>query len=275
MICFFNNNFCENPHISIHDRGFLLGDGLFETCYVKNKYVAFFDLHLDRLFQGLQILKIPFNKSVEDLKKIIAALILKNNFDESSLRITITRGLSDRGLNINKGQEPTLLITQSPYTRDKKNTLKLKTFLAQEFRKNELSQVKLLNYTDKILARNDAQECNFDDALLFDFEHNILSTTCANIFFITHENKMITPPLSQGVLNGTMRKVLMKHENVEEKTVHKNDLGKMKSAFITNSLIGLQKITAIDNDVFKDFDASSFWQIFDQISLDHFHATSS
>ena len=104
MIVYFNGKYIDENKVSlsIKDRGFLLGDGVFETILYKNKKLIFFDLHTKRLKKSLKRIFINLNESKSSLGNKINNLIKRNNLenDNLSVRITITRGKSERGIDI-------------------------------------------------------------------------------------------------------------------------------------------------------------------------------
>ena len=115
----------ENNALSINDRGFLLGDGLFETIYCYSGMPLFLEEHWIRLSKGLDFLNIPLQLKLNELKKIIVYLLQENLLQkEASIRITVTRGVSPRGISTPAVIKPTVLITSSALISSPK-TIKL------------------------------------------------------------------------------------------------------------------------------------------------------
>ncbi len=240
----------DHAKISPADRGFLLGDGLFETILIKNGKLEFINQHLKRLYAGMNAIYIKIPYDMAQLSVAVVELLTATNFDNASIRITVTRGYacagSARGITINDNLNPTVMITATPYIKTNHKPLSV---MISQYRRNEnspLCQVKALNYLDNIMARNQAVMAGFDDAIMLNSKGNISCATVANIF-IDIDGKIITPPLSDGALAGIMRQnIIDMAENttnqVKQSTIKIDDLYKADEIFITNSLIGKQQV---------------------------------
>jgi branched-chain amino acid aminotransferase len=250
-IIYLNKQFlaATEANINIADRGFLLGDGLFETLSADQGKIAFFKEHYERLKNSAAYLKIPFNYSESDLLKICGSLLEKNNLSNTAvLRITLTRGLSERGIDSPMHGQSTLLITAAAYSPPTKSI----TACITDIIRNEhsvISKLKTLNYLENILARQTAKERGFDEGIMLNTQHHITETSVANLFFKIGDT-LVTPPLSSGVLPGIIRQQVLnacKQQNIPclEQTLTLDDIQKASHAFQTNSLIGLQVITKI------------------------------
>lgn len=244
---YINKHFQTDPNpLNIQDRGFLLGDGLFETLRADNKVLKFFDAHYERLAHSADFLKIPLTDSKTDLRDICEALLEKNALHQTAaLRITLTRGLSERGIGLPKKSTPTLLVTANAYTPPTSTiTACLSNISINE--QSPLTQHKTLNYLDNILARQIANENGCDEAILLNTQGRLVSTSIGNLF-IEIEGQLITPPLSEGALPGIRRAQHLKDYKAKgtpclEKPITAEDIQKMTHAFHTNSLIDKQAI---------------------------------
>lgn len=238
------------------DRGLLLGDGLFETIRAENNTLLFFDAHYQRLKQGSLALAIDFTLSSIELKNRCHQLLAANNLETTiaSLRITLTRGCSERGIDIPKQQKPTLLIHATAYT----NTIaKPKSVYITDIMRNEYSpiiQIKTTNYLELILAKKQAVDRGYDDGLMLNTKGAITELSTANIFVVIGDN-IITPPLQDGVLPGIMRQEIItssRQRNIDivEKTLCPDDLLAASECFSSNSLIEIQPILSINEHRF-------------------------
>lgn len=258
-IIFLNNKFipAEQANISVADRGFLLGDGLFETMRSYNGKVLFLEQHWQRLTKSAKFLEIPLIHNVEEIKNIVEDLLKHNQLaqKEAAVRITVTRGISERGLAFPKISQPTLLIAAFPYQSVSKDY----KLIVSSIRRNEfspLSQIKCLNYLDNILAYQEALKQQADDAIMLNTQGHVACTTTANIFMVKNEI-LFTPKITDGALPGIMRGAILKlmtELNIsghEESTTLEN-LKDADEVFITNSLRGINKISIIDDVVMKD-----------------------
>ena len=243
-----NGEYRDEPQtLDIADRGFLLGDGLFETILVRNGVGAFLDQHMARLWIGLEALKIPAPK-LPDLDQIIARLADSCAPGcDGVARFTISRGVSGRGLVFEPTNEnyPTMLLTVRPLA--KRSTapmfVKISSFCRPE--KSVAARHKTLNYLDNILARNEAAAEGFDEAIMLNGLGRIACASVANVFIIDKHGVISTPPINEGALPGIVREKILEAGSqiglsVSEAPLEVSDLGR-NFVFLTNSLIGLRQ----------------------------------
>ncbi len=238
------------------DRGLLLGDGLFETIRAESNTLLFFDAHYQRLKQGALALNIDFSLSSLELKNRCHQLLAANNLDTTiaSLRITLTRGCSERGIDIPKQQKPTLLIHAAAYTN---TIIKPKSVYITDIIRNEYSPIihlKTTNYLELILAKKQAVDRGYDDGLMQNTKGAITELSTANIFVVIGDS-IITPPLKDGVLPGITRQEIITASrqmniNIIEKALYPDDLFTASECFSSNSLIEIQSILSINEHRF-------------------------
>ncbi len=232
------------------DRGFTLGDGLFETIAVRRNAVRHLAAHLRRLREGAAVLGIPLPGDDQALAAQIGACITANNLKDAVVRVTLTRGVGARGIVPPANPVPTFLITAAPLpdTAGPANVI-----VAKVTRRNEhspLARVKHLNYLDNILARREAQAAGADDAVLLNTAGNVAESTVANIFILV-DGFMLTPPVADGALPGIMRAEAMKLARAEERTITPEMLMRAAEVFLTNAL-GVRPVTHIDGNAVGD-----------------------
>lgn len=258
-IIFLNDQFISQnaAGISINDRGFLLGDGIFETIRIYKGKALFLNRHYQRLTNSARLLDISLPYTEEQLRSIINKLLIDNQLieKEAIVRITLSRGSSERGLAIQDLSIPTCLVTVFPYTPiDEHYKLIISSIRRNEF--SPLSTIKSLNYLDNILAYDQAIKQQANDALLLNTSGNIACTTMANIFIVKNYT-LLTPALSDGALPGIMRSLIIEyaqslHINVVEKSIVLSELESADAVFITNAVQGIKKIITI-KDILKEF----------------------
>lgn len=263
MYVFLNNEIIsdEKPYIYIKDRGFLLGDGIFETLKVQNGQIVFFDEHYRRLKNSAKFLSIPMPYSESSLKETCTNLIKKNNLYDSSaaMRITLTRGIGLRGINIPNEQNPTLLITVTIFNLQNTH---YPTAMITSIKRNQYSPIvqhKTLNYLEPILARKEANTNGFEEGIMLNTDGFITESSIANIFFVKNAT-VITPSVNSGILPGIVRQQVIRlcesHQiRVIEKNISPVEVADMDEAFQTNSLIGIQPLSIIGD---KKFSVSDF-----------------
>lgn len=250
MTYWLNGEFREGAHaIDIADRGFLLGDGVFETLLVRDGAAAFLDDHLERLQDGLSALQISTDPP-KDLEKIISTLIEKSKIDgDASLRLSISRGPSGRGLafpNVKESQ-PTILLTARAAPEAPAETVAPLSIMISKYRRSEhsiSSQCKTLNYLDNILARNEAVNAGADEAVMLNGQGRVACASAANIFAIDGRGAVLTPLVDEGALPGIVRGVLLRdceQIGVEMREASLDvELLQRSHVLLTNSLIGVR-----------------------------------
>lgn len=249
MIVWLNGEFRDGgAAIDVADRGFLLGDGAFETLYVENGRPAFLGEHLARLHRGFAALKITPPEALSEMRAIIARLAHENRFSEgrAAARITVTRGPGGRGLVFPPTEEttPTMLVTLGPAPAPAEAPLRL--FLSGRRRYSGAAAAGFKSvggYVDNILAFNEARQAGADDALLLNEKGRLASTARANLFLIDEAGAVITPPEGEGALPGVVRALLIagagEHGvSIAQTPIAPGDLARTQ-LFVTNSLLGL------------------------------------
>jgi len=247
MTFWLNGDFHELPAvIDIADRGFLLGDGAFETMLVERGAPVFLSEHLARLKNTLATFQI--DQPVDDsVARVINALAVRNGLAgaTASARITISRGAGARGLSFQTEgcKRPTMLITipGSLAPASKPAVLMLSKYI--RFERGVAARHKTLNYLDNVLARNEAQAAGVDDAIMLNSAGRVACVSSANLFAIRDDGVVITPPADEGALPGIVRAVLLAHGEaagvkVEERVMERAVLDHCM-LFVTNSLMGL------------------------------------
>jgi len=241
------------------DRGFTLGDGIFETIAVRRNAVRHLSAHLTRLRNGADLLGIPLPGGDQQIAEMIGAVITANDMKECVVRVTLTRGPGVRGLATPAHPTPTLVITAAPLPPP---TEPAKVIVARTTRRNEhspLSRIKHINYLDNILARREAEAAGADDALLLNTAGNITESTVANIFVLV-DGFMLTPPISDGALPGILRAEAIKLARAEERTITVDMLTRSSEVFLTNAL-GVRPVTHIDGLPVGDGDPGLITQL--------------
>ena len=246
----FNGQFVDGSlPLDPHDRGFLLGDGVFETIAVINHKPLWLDEHLQRMSQAAAELGIAFNAEV--LFAGLTAVLEKSQDQFEALRITLSRGKTARGL-AGDGATPSLLITLDEF--DAKNLCQPCRLKVSQVRRNEFapsSRLKTLSYIDGIAAAREVAK-DADDALMLNTRGHVASSTVANIFLI-QGSELITPALSQGILPGITRRVLLDNGKKMgfapvEKTVSLEDLFRADAVFLCNSLRFLRSVVQLNGE---------------------------
>ena len=233
--------------LSPFDRGFTLGDGLFETILIRNNKPCFWQAHMKRLIASASKLSIPLPVDAQQLRSGVDQLLegREGKQQDYALRISLSRGSAGRGLALpdQEEMEPSVVMVLAPYQAVATAPQRI---IVSSIRRNEgspTSQLKSLNYLDNILAKEEASLAGFDDALLLNNREEIACLTIANVFFLKGE-RVFTPPVSAGILPGIVRSILCTSilpdiARLEVKPITLKDI-RGSYFFTTNSLQGLR-----------------------------------
>lgn len=252
-----NNQLIANDGsaLSPQDRGWLLGEGVFDTLLIKNGTPLDWQVHLDRLMQAARYFAIPAPYSAQCLRAGVEQLLQTHPDYQSDAvcRITASSGSGGRGLVANHPTTPTWVIQLSA----RPPTPSAISLIDSPITRNQTSPTafyKTTNYLDAIMAKKQALARGADDAILYNSQQHIACCCTANLF-IKKQNTLYTPPIADGVLNGITRHKILTHPdlNAREKTLYKKDLENADAIFISNSIISVVPIATINgNPVAQD-----------------------
>ncbi len=210
-IVYLNGEFVpsDQARLSVFDRGVLYGDGVFEGIRVYNRNIFRLREHIERLYSSAKYIMLPIPYSHEELTGIIVETCQRNNVEDGYIRLVLTRGVGDLGLNPFACKDPGLFVIASSvrlYPREYyEKGLPIVTAATRRFNSAALSgRVKSLNYLNNILAKIEAIHAGVPEALMLDPEGHIVECTGDN-FFIVKGGEIFTPPTYQGALRGITR----------------------------------------------------------------------
>ena len=255
MKVFLNGDFIEEEeaNISVFDRGFMYGDGVFETLRIYNGKPFLFDRHIGRLSHGLGSLFIGDKYSFSEYLEHTRELIEENNVTEGVLRIQATRGPGKRGYSTTGNYDPTVLISlhEAPNV-DPNNAspVKLATSIQVLSDHDPFSTLKTTNKLANIVALREAEKAGMDDALLTNHNGNITEASGSNVFWVKG-NALFTPPVSSGCLSGITRGMILElaitmNLPTAQQDITPTQLGDAESVFLTNSVREIQPVIQID-----------------------------
>ena len=242
-----------NFQLSVSNRSFLYGDGVFETLKIVNNKILFFEDHYFRLMASMRIirLEIPMSFTMEYIEGQILDLLKFNSIQNSArVRFTVFRNEGGFYSPINNSISFVIQATKLENVKYKILKSQFEVDLYKDFivPKQLLSTLKTANKITHITASIFAKENNLDSSLLINEVKNVIEATNGNLFILMG-SKLITPPISEGCLNGIMRKQIItiakQIESIKmiEEVISPFDLQKADELFITNVIIGIQPIT--------------------------------
>jgi aminodeoxychorismate lyase len=237
--------------ISVFDRGFSLGDALFEALPVQNGKPIFWQKHFERLQAGAKFLEFEMPFTTHELRKFADELFAKNQMNDCMLRLQLSRGIGARGYSIKNVKSPTFVMSLHP-PANLSLSCSLVTSSVRISTNDPLTQFKTCSKLSRVAARIQSDRANADDALLVNTNGDVAETTSANIFWIERET-VCTPPLSSGALAGVTRGVILercKQLNIrcEEKDISAEALLKTNGVFLTSSSVGIREVRKLDGN---------------------------
>ena len=246
MICWLNGRLlpADDARIDPADRGYTLGDGVFETVRLARGGPAHLHRHLRRLREGAALLEIPLPWSDVALAAAFVATAAANGVQDGVARLTLSRGPAPRGVLPPASPQPTVLITAGAMPA---MAHEVRAILCTTTRRNEaspLSRIKSLNYLDGMLARMEADRRDADDALLLNTRGLIAEASSANVVVLDH-GRLTTPPVTDGALPGILREVLIERCGMTEAPLRPETLFRAEAVFLSSSL-GLRSVTVLD-----------------------------
>lgn len=234
------------------NRGFLFGDSVFETVRTLNKKVLFLEDHYFRLMASMRIcrMEIPMHLTMEYFESQILNLIQHSNAPANRVRFSVFR-IGD-GFYMPTTNDVEFLVTFQPLENEvylfNEANYEVELFKDAYVTKQLLSTLKTNNKMIQITGSIFAKENGYQNCLLLNDEKNVVEALQGNVF-MKMGNQLLTPPISDGCLNGIMRKqVLALAQKVEglqviEKSISPFNLQKADELFITNVIQGIQPIT--------------------------------
>lgn len=251
---FVNGRFlgADEAHLSALDRGFTLGDGVFETMRAYGGHVFRLQDHLARLRFSAKRLALPVPWSDVQLSEALGETMARNGLADAILRLTVSRGVpTRRGLEPPLDPKPTLVIQAVPAAAPSMEKYQggYSAVLAS-IRRNEsspLSYVKSCNYLDSVLVKMEALAAGADEGIMLNTAGNIACGSSSNIFLVLGD-RLVTPSLDCGVLAGITRRVVLELAadlglGREERPVALEELSRCQEAFLTNSVIEVMPLT--------------------------------
>ncbi len=256
MWIYLNDRFVEkkDARVSVFDHGFLYGDGVYETFRVYQGRVFLLERHLERLRQSCERISLDFSMKDEEWKSIIRELLIRNKLEDAGLRITISRGEGEVGIDPRLCAHPTIVVMSKPvvtYTEQQREQ-GMSLHLASVKRNSELAQppqIKAISFLNNILAKHEAVQVGADDALMLNLNDIVSESTTSNIFFVKNE-RLFTPAVECGILKGITRDVVLELAveqglSVEEGHYSTEQLLQADECFITNTGIEIMAVSRI------------------------------
>ncbi|MFD1737377.1 branched-chain-amino-acid transaminase [Bacillus salitolerans] len=252
----------EKAVVSVYDHGFLYGDGVFEGIRMYAGNVFRLREHIERLYESARsiLLEIPY--SVEEMEQIVIDTLRKNQFhDTAYIRLVVSRGAGDLGLDPTKCHQPNVVVITEQLALFPKalyeNGISMVTVPTRRSRPDILSpKVKSLNYLNNIMVKVEATNAGADEALTVNTEGYVAEGSGQNIFLVK-KGELITPPSYVGALEGITRNAIMDLAKdlgyvVKELPFTRHDVYVANEVFLTGTAAEVIPVVKIDGRVISD-----------------------
>ena len=241
--------------ISVFDHGLLYGDGVFEGIRSYNSLVFKLKEHIDRLYRSAEAIELNIPMTKADMIKVVLKTLKANGLKDAYIRLVVTRGSGDLGLDPRKCRAPTVFIITdkiSLYPKEfYQNGLAIITAKTRRNLATALNpKIKSLNYLNNILAKIDAIKAGTEEAIMLTYNDYVAECTGDNIFIISG-GRLITPPADVGALEGITRDAViglarMMGIGFEEKMIKIEDIYAANEVFLTGTAAEIIPVTVID-----------------------------
>lgn len=237
------------------DRGFTLGDGLFETVLAVGGDLLRLEAHLNRLAAGCEMLGLPAPDRTLAARLMRAALADAGlGKARAAVRLTLTAGSGGRGLDRPDSPSLRLVVTAAASPRPS-TPARLVTAGVRRNAQSPASRLKTLAYLDNVLARAEARAAGADEALMLNTRGELACAAAANLFWVQGE-RLFTPALTCGVLAGVQRArvaawMAKAGAPLQEVAAGPEAFATADAVFLTNALIGVRPVAAADGHAFR------------------------
>lgn len=248
----------EEAKISVFDHGFLYGDGVFEGIRAYDGKVFKLEEHVDRLYDGAKgiMLDIPLTK--KEMIELVIETLRINKLKDAYIRLVISRGKGDLGLDPRKCNTPTIVcitdkITLYPEELYEKGMEIITAATRRNTAEGVNPQIKSLNYLNNVLAKLEANLAGVPEALILNSQDYVAECTGDNIF-IVKDDVLITPPPYVGILVGVTRNAVMELAKdmgikVEEKLFTRHDVYTADECFLTGTAAEAIPVVKVDGRI--------------------------
>jgi len=260
MVVFLNGMFVpeEKAVVSVFDRGFLYGDGLFEAIRIFNGKPFRWPQHWERLQQGAKFLKIKLPFPLEKLYTAAGELIVKNKMPDALLRITLSRGVGAHGYLPQNASKPTLFMSLRPAPKISRKIPVQWNLMFSAFHLmagDPLAHYKTANKLPQVLARAEAAATGANEALLTSTDGFVVEGASSNLFWVKR-GVIFTPPLAAGILPGVTRAVVFEIASglkipIRQQNIRSRDLGRMDGVFLSLTSLGIVEAKTLDGKILR------------------------
>ena len=247
--------------VSVFDHGLLYGDGVFEGIRSYNGRVFKLDEHLERLYDSAKSIMLQIPIPIETMKETVLETLRRNHLTEAYIRLIVTRGVGDLGLDPDKCPKPSIIIIADKIVlypqKFYEDGLEIVTASVRRNYAEAINpRIKSLNYLNNILAKIEGKQAGAEEVLMLNVEGYVVECSGDNIFWIKNEI-LVTPPVHMGILEGVTRNSVINlardaGTHVEERVFTRHDLYIADECFLTGTAAEVIPVVKIDRRAIGD-----------------------
>lgn len=245
----------EKAVISVFDHGLLYGDGVFEGIRTYDNLIFRLKEHIDRLYRSARAIELKVPMTRPEMIEAVILTLKANNLSNGYVRLVVTRGPGDLGLDPRKCGKATIFIIADkialyPDEFYRKGLAIVTAATRRNFPRSLDPRIKSLNYLNNILAKIDAIKAGTEEAIMLTYDDYVAECTGDNIF-IVHSGELLTPPASVGALEGITRDAVIgladrMHIPFHEKMLRMDDLYSSEEVFLTGTAAEIVPVITVD-----------------------------
>jgi len=245
--------------VSVFDHGLLYGDGVFEGIRAYNGRVFKLERHIERLFDSARAIRLEIPHSQAEVCDIVVETCRRNAIHDGYIRLVVTRGRGDLGIDPRKCPRPELFVIARPQLTVYSEASAGIRMVTSAFRRNAIDatspSIKSLNYLNNVLARIDANDRGADEALMLDAQGYVAEATVDNFFIVT-EHELVAPPTATN-LKGVTRETLLTLAlslgiRTQERPFTLFDVWTAREAFICGTAAEVVPVLSVDGRTIGD-----------------------
>jgi branched-chain amino acid aminotransferase len=242
------------PCVSVFDHGLLYGDGIFEGIRAYNGRIFKLERHIERLFDSAKAIRLEIPHPPDQVCDIVVETCRRNGIHDGYIRLVVTRGRGDLGIDPRKCPRPELFVIARPQLQMYVESSAGIRMITSTFRRNAIDAtspaIKSLNYLNNVLARIEANDRGADEALMLDAQGYVAEATVDNFFIIT-DHELVTPPTATN-LKGVTRETLIALAlslgiRVKERPFTLFDVWTAREAFICGTGAEVVPVLSVDD----------------------------
>lgn len=251
----------EEAKVSVWDHGFLYGDGVFEGIRAYNKRIFKLDEHLRRLYESARAIMLEIPLSRGEMEKAVVETCANNSIEDGYIRLIVTRGVGDLGLDPVKCSNPSVIIIADKISiypvEIYKNGMRVITVSTRRNSPQVLSpMIKSLNYLNNILGRIEVNRVGADEGLMLSLDGYVAECIADNIFIVKN-GVVITPSTAVGALMGITRDCVIEIAtgagyHVKETLITLHDVYVADECFVTGTAAEIAPVVTVDDRLIGD-----------------------